>query len=335
MSRHNPEISGGQAGEQAASIARIEISRKLKSIAVPALALAGLFSTIAWVQPKLLSLRALAALATDATPLLMLVMGSAVVILLGGIDLSVATMASFAAVTFVILNPALGDLAFVAVVVVAGTIGALQGYVHHRAQIPSFVVSFGSLGMLYGVTHFISNATAAPLSQPSAIISFFGGRTAGLPNGMIVVLVSAAILGALFRFTRLGREIFAVGASERAALLSGVKTVRVKVSAFAISAICASVAGLLLLGQTGYSSPAMANNYLLPAVVGVVVGGTAISGGIGGIGCALIGGLIAGLVRIGTVIVGLNPAYQNIVFGVVIVIAVAITIDREKIGIVK
>lgn len=189
--------------------------------------------------------------------------------------------------------------------------------------------------MLYGITHFISNATAAPLSQPSAVISFFGGRTAGLPNGVIVVLVSAATLGILFRFTRLGREIFAVGASERAALLSGVKTLRVKVLAFAISAVCASVAGLLLLGQTGYSSPAMANNYLLPAVVGVVVGGTAISGGIGGIACALIGGLIAGLVRIGTVIVGLNPAYQNIVFGVVIVIAVAITIDREKIGIIK
>ncbi|MER9215963.1 ABC transporter permease [Mesorhizobium sp. M0663] len=335
MSGDSPEIRAGQIGEQNASIRRIEIARKLRSIAVPAIALAGLFSTIAWVQPKLLSLRALAGLTTDAAPLLMLVMGSAVVILLGGIDLSVATMASFAAVAFVILNPTLGEFAFVAVLGLAGLVGALQGYVHHRAQIPSFVVSFGSLGMLYGITHFISNATAAPLSQPSAIISFFGSRTAGLPNGVIVVLISAAILSALFRFTRLGREIFAVGASERAALLSGVKTLRVKVLAFAISAICASVAGLLLLGQTGYSSPAMANNYLLPAIVGVVVGGTAISGGIGGIACALVGGLIAGLVRIGTVIVGLNPAYQNIVFGVVIVIAVAITIDREKIGIIK
>lgn len=123
MSRPSPETSVGQAGEQTASIGRIEIARKLKSIAVPAIALAGLFSTIAWVQPKLLSLRALAALATDATPLLMLVMGSAVVILLGGIDLSVATMASFAAVTFVILNPALGELAFVAVVVLGGISG--------------------------------------------------------------------------------------------------------------------------------------------------------------------------------------------------------------------
>ncbi|MGT2466472.1 hypothetical protein ACVOMV_17795 [Mesorhizobium atlanticum] len=134
MSKDHTETPAGQGSAQTASVRRIEIARKLKSIAVPAIALAGLFSTIAWVQPKLLSLRALAALATDATPLLMLVMGSAVVILLGGIDLSVATMASFAAVAFVILNPTMGEMAFVAVIMLAGLVGALQGYVHHRAR---------------------------------------------------------------------------------------------------------------------------------------------------------------------------------------------------------
>ena len=169
----------------------------------------------------------------------------------------------------------------------------------------------------------------------ASIGRFFAARTFGAPDGLIVVAIVAAALVLLMRHTRFGRDIYAVGASERAALLSGVRTGRVRVLPFAISAVCAALAGLLLLSETSYSSPAMANNLLLPTIVGVVVGGTAISGGVGGIGCTLIGGMIAVGVRLGTVIVGLSPAYQDIVFGLVIVLAVALTIDREKIGVIK
>lgn len=320
---------------QAALFGRIELRRKIKMLAVPLIALAVLVAAIAFVQPKFLSLRALASVGTDAAPMLMLVMGASVVILIGGIDLSIATMASFAAVMMVILNPSLGDAAVLSVLIGAGAIGAVQGCVHSKLQIPSFVVTFGTLGMLYGVTHFVTKATAAPLSAPSAVIDFISGKSFGVPNGLLVVVVCATVLVLLFRFTRLGRDLYAIGSSERAALIAGVRIVRVKMIAFAISAVCAAVAGLLLLAQTRYSSPAMANTYLLPVIVGAVVGGTAISGGIGGIGSALIGGCIASVVRIGTVMVGLNPAFQNIVFGLVILVAVALTIDREKIGIIK
>ncbi len=320
---------------QIEALYRIEGMRRVKALAVPFLALIILIGLISADQPKFLSVRSMTGLAIDAAPILMLVIGATTVILVGGIDLSIATMASFAAVATTLINPVAGDWAIPIVLVIAASIGAAQGFVHVKAQIPSFVVSFGTLAILYGITHYISHATAAPLSSPSAIISFLGGKMLGVPNGMITVLVLAALLMMTYRFTRLGRDLYAVGASERAALIAGVKIVRVKMLAFAISAVCASLAGLLLLAQTMYSSPAMANNYLLTAIVGVVVGGTAISGGIGGVGCAILGGLIAVVVRIGTVIVGLNPAYQNIVFGVVILVAVALTIDRQKIGIIK
>lgn len=321
--------------QQIARIRRIEALRLGRELTVPVLALAALVAMISLAQPKFLSMRAMAGLATDAAPTLMLVIGATIVILTGGIDLSIATMASFAAVATVILNPGFGDVGIPLILLIAAAIGTMQGYVHAQAQIPSFVVTFGTLGILYGVTHYISNATAAPLSGPSMIIAFLAGKSFGIPHGIVAVAIWAAILAFVFRFTRLGRDIYAVGASERAALLSGVKVTRVKMIAFAISAICAAMAGLLLLSQTMYSSPAMANNFLLPTIVGVVVGGTSISGGMGGIGCALAGGLIAVTVRIGTVIVGLNPAYQNVVFGTVIIIAVASTIDRQKIGVIK
>ncbi|CUX65248.1 Ribose ABC transporter, permease protein [Agrobacterium tumefaciens str. Kerr 14] len=314
---------------------RIERLRSIKMLMIPLAALFVLILAIAYFQPKVISMRAFSSFATDAAPLLTLAMGASLVILIGGIDLSIANMASFAAVTFVLMAPALEDYAFIAVLLLAAFIGGCQGLVHSWAQIPSFVVSFGTLGILYGTTHYISNATAAPLTAPSAVIAFLGARTGVFPNGIFVVAIVAAVLILAMRYTRLGRDIYAVGSAERAAYLSGVRTTRVRVIVFAISGVCAALAGLLLLSQTSYSSPAMANNYLLPAIVGVVVGGVSISGGVGGIGSALIGGMIAVGVRLGTVIIGLNPAYQNIVFGIVILVAVALTIDREKIGIIK
>ena len=324
----------GVAGELRA-VWRTEFGRKIRMLAVPILALIVLVSVVDAIQPLFISLRAVTAFASESSPMLMLVMGESLVILLGGIDLSIAMMASFAAVLMVIVGPSVGDFGIPLVLAVAGAIGALQGFIHCRAQIPSFVTSFGTSGILYGLTHYISNATAAPLSEPSAIIDFMGGRTFGTPNSIVIVGICAAILAILFRVTRMGRHIYAIGASERAAKMAGVRTERVKLIVFAISSICAAIGGLLLLSQTLYSSPAMANNYILPAIVGVVVGGTAISGGVGGIACALVGGLIAAVVRVGTVVVGLNPAFQDIVFGVVVLAAVALTIDRGKLGTIK
>ncbi|WP_216332447.1 ABC transporter permease [Rhizobium sp. X9] len=320
--------------EEKRKLKQISARRLTRMLIVPFLTLLLICAVITFFQPRFLSLRALTAVATDAAPLLMLVVGSAIVILIGGIDLSVATMASFSAVLFVIILPTTGDAGILVVLGLAAIIGFAQGAIHHRAQIPSFVVSFGTLGVLYGTAHYITQATAAPLG-PSTIIPLLGAKTAGVPHGLIVAVLCAIALSLTMRFTRLGRDLFAVGSSERAALVAGVKVGRVKAIAFAISSVFAAVAGLMFVSQTGYSSPAMANNYLLPAIVGVVVGGNAVSGGVGGVGCALIGGLIAVMVRLGTVMLGLNPAYQNILFGVMVVVSVALTIDREKIGIIK
>ncbi|MBY4592607.1 ABC transporter permease [Rhizobium redzepovicii] len=327
-------MAGFDTDRSRSDYARVALRRLVRMLVVPFVTLLLICAIIAFFQPRFISLRALTAVATDAAPLLMLVIGSAVVILIGGIDLSVATMASFSAVLFVIISPVTGDAGILLALGLAALIGYVQGVIHHRAQIPSFVVSFGTLGVLYGTAHYITQATAAPLG-PSVIIPFLGAKTAGVPHGLIVTVLCAIALSLTLRFTRLGRDLFAVGCSERAALVAGVKVGRVKAIAFALSSFFAAGAGLMFLSQTGYSSPAMANNYLLPAIVGVVVGGNAISGGVGGIGCVLIGGLIAVMVRLGTVMLGLNPAFQNILFGIMVLVSVALTIDREKIGIIK
>jgi ribose transport system permease protein len=121
----------------------------------------------------------------------------------------------------------------------------------------------------------------------------------------------------------------------RPAYVSGVRRDLVRSFAFAVSSACVSVGGLMLISQTLFANATAANGMLLPAIVGVVVGGTAISGGVGGVTASVVGGLFAILIRVGATISGLPPASQDVAFGIVILIAVALTTDRAKIGIVK
>ena len=134
---------------------------------------------------------------------------------------------------------------------------------------------------------------------------------------------------------RFGRYSAAIGAGEAAAYASGVKVDRQKIIAFTLSAGFAGLAGVILAGRLASGSPTLANELLLPAIAAVVVGGTAITGGVGSIWRTLIGALIISVVRIGMTFVGVDIFAQQIVFGVVLVLAVAATIDRSKIPIVK
>jgi len=302
---------------------------------VPLAVLIALIALVSISEPAFLTSTSLTSMAVDAGPVLLLVFGSTLVILLGGIDLSVAALASLSSVLLALWLPSLGSWAVLAVILVAATLGAAQGAIQAFTQIPSFVVTLGGLGIFSGLALRLSGASSQPLLESYAVVDFAAADTLGVPHTLLVVAAVAGLLAAVMRFLPVGRRVYAVGAGERAALLSGVGTVGVRVFAFAVSGACAAVAALLLVAQTQFAGPDLADNLLLPAIAAVVVGGTAISGGVGGLGAALIGGLIVTVVRVGTVIVGLDPAVQNIVFGIGVVVAVALTTDRAKIGVIK
>lgn len=167
-----------------------------------------------------------------------------------------------------------------------------------------------------------------------AYLGWITGSVAGIPNVVLiglVVLIAAHILQA---HTRFGRYSAAIGAGEPAAYASGVKVNRQKVIAFMLSGSLAAFAGVILTGRLASGSPTLAAE-MLPAIAAVVVGGTAITGGVGSIWRTLVGALIISVVRIGMTFLGVNIFAQNIIFGAVLVAAVAITIDRSKIPIVK
>lgn len=294
-----------------------------------------ILAAVSTAAPGILRWRAINGLLQDNAPMLILIVGATLPILLGCLDLSIAAMASLAAVVAAMLSPVLGSASVPVVVAGAAVIGGLQGYLIGRLHVPSFVISLGALGIFKGVAMFLSGANMIGITPGIWIYDFLGSRSFGISNSFLLVMVTVGLFALMLRFTNLGRNIYAFGANEIAVYISGVRRDLVRSFAFAASAGCAALGGILMISQTMFASPTVANSLLLPALVGVVVGGTAISGGVGGVLSSLIGGLIAILIRVGVTISGLPPESQDVAFGITILIAVALTTDRAKIGVVK
>ncbi len=271
------------------------------------LVLALILIAVSTAAPGLLRWRAMNSLLQDNAPLLILIIGATFPILLGCLDLSIAAMASLAAVVAAMLSPILGSASVFFVVAAASVIGGLQGWLIGRLQVPSFVISLGALGMFKGIAMYLTGATMVGIAPGVVVYDLLGGRSFGISNSFILVLIMVTIFASVLKFTNLGRHIYAFGANEVAVYISGVRRDLVRSFAFAASAGCAALGGVMMISQTMFAGPTVANSLLLPALVGVGVGGTAISGGVGGVLSSLIGGLIAILIRVGVTISGLPP----------------------------
>lgn len=317
------------------SILSSPISRERLRRFVPFFVLVVTLIVLFNAAPGLMRWRAINSLMMDNAPMLLLIIGSTLPILIGCLDLSVAAMASLAAVSGALLSPMLGSFAGLAVVAGASLIGALQGYLIGRMQIPSFVMTLGALGIFNGAALALTGANMVGIGSGMWLFDSLAGRNFGISNMFLLVLAVVICLQVILRFTRMGRNIYAFGSSELAVYVSGIRRDLVRSVAFGISAGCGALAGLMMLSQTQFANATIADGMLLPALVGVVVGGTAISGGVGSVVASLIGGIIAVLLRVGVTISSMPPSSQDIVFGVVILVAVALTTDRQKIGVVK
>lgn len=297
--------------------------------------LAIILTAVSTAAPGILRWRAINSLLQDNAPLLIMIVGATLPILLGCLDLSIAAMASLAAVVAAMLSPALGSASAYVVVAGAAMIGGLQGWMIGRLQVPSFVISLGALGIFKGIGMYLTAADMVGIAPGISVYETLGSRSFGISNAFILVLIVAGLFTLMLKFSNLGRNIYAFGANEIAVYISGVRRDLVRAFAFAASSGCAALGGVMMISQTMFASATVANSLLLPALVGVVVGGTAISGGVGGVLSSLIGGLIAILIRVGVTISGLPPESQDVAFGITILIAVALTTDRAKIGLVK
>jgi ribose transport system permease protein len=303
---------------------------------MPVLTLALLVAVVGTLQPGFLTPSTLLQLAGDTATLFVLATGAAFVIMLGGIDLSIQAMASLASVIVALTVAQLGYASFPLAVLTGAAAGLLAGLAHIRLKIPSFIATLAVGGVLAGTALVISKERSITLGEAErAYVAWITGTTAGIPHEVLIGLVVLLLAHLVQSRTRFGRYSAAIGAGEAAAYASGVKVDRQKLIAFILSAALAAFAGVILAGRLASGSPTLANELLLPAIAAVVVGGTAITGGVGNVWRTLIGALIISVIRIGMTFVGVNIFAQQIVFGAVLTLAVAITIDRSKIPVVK
>ena len=261
-------------------------------------------------------------------------------ILLGGIDLSAEGIAglSIVFVGLLLKNPAnSNDVGFfiIPIVIAAGAVaGTLSGLIATKLRIPSFIGTLGMGWVLYGLAVYINKATTIPLLD-TRIQSIVNGSILGIPTIALIALVLGVLVQIIQDRTQFGRYLYAIGGDESLARQAGVNVDRIKVMVFALAGMFYGLAALFLAARLGSAHPRTGSDILFPAVTAVAVGGVALTGGIGGAKNALLGALIITALNDGLVLMNVSPYAQKAVNGLVLVCAVAITINRKKLGFVK
>lgn len=258
------------------------------------------------------------------------------VILIGGIDLSVAANATLAGILIATwIDDFGGVLAIVMVIGVGALVGLVNGIITTWLKVPSFLVTLGMMSILNGISNSISNG--GPVSYKSGLLQKLVNDSTipNVPNGALIAIVLTAVATVVAFATPFGRHMYAVGGNERAAALSGVRVRMVKLAVFALAGAVAAIAGIIFTGQASTGVPMGADASLLNSIAAIVVGGTALSGGVGGPHRTILGALVIVLLSSGMDITSVDPYTQLIVKGAVVIAAVALTIDRRRYGVIK
>jgi ribose transport system permease protein len=326
-----PKTSGPARGE-----ADREALRRRLITTLPLTVLVVLVLAVTARQPSFLGISSVRAVLDGSAPILLLALGETMVILIGGIDLSVAALASLGTVLLAMWLPGMGPLAAVAMLAVLTLAGAINGLAAAYLQVPSFIVTLGAMGLWSGIALTVSGASTISITKGYDAIGWIRDlRLAQLPASFVLSALIAVACAVVIRAFARGRLLHAMGLAERAVLMSGTRTARVRVAAFALSGLFSGLAAIMLAATQYSGSPTLANSLQLPTIAAVVVGGSAITGGVGGPLRTLVGALIIAVLRVGLSVIGVDPSYEQIFYGAVVIAAVALTLDRSRIGVVK
>lgn len=262
------------------------------------------------------------------------------VIITGGIDLSVGTMMTFCAViTGVVLTYAGLPLPFgvLAAVLTGAICGACSGTFVAKMAIPPFIATLGMMLILKGLSLVISGTRPIYFNDTPGFSEISRGSLIGdvipslpIPNGVLILFIVAGVTAYILNRTVLGRYCFALGSNEESVRLSGVNTQRWKIAIYALAGSIVGIAGLLIASRLNSAQPALGLGYELEAIAAVVIGGTSLSGGRGSILGSLIGALIMAVLTNGLRVLSVAQEWQTVVTGAIIILAVYADMMRRK-----
>jgi erythritol transport system permease protein len=265
------------------------------------------------------------------------------VILTGGIDLSVGSIVGLTAmVAGMMINdglklPMFGVIVYpstwliMVIALAVGTfMGAVNGFIITRFNVAPFIATLGTLYVARGLAllsnngYTFANLVGRPEYNNTGFTELGAGELFNVNWSIWIMLLFVVVAAFVSRRTPFGRRVFAIGGNERAAELSGVKVKRVKTIVYMISGFCSATVGLIIASQLIAAHPATGQFFELNAIAAVVLGGTSLAGGRGGIGGTIIGAFVIGILGDGLVMVGVSSFWQQVIKGLVIILAVII-----------
>lgn len=257
--------------------------------------------------------------------------GMTFVILTGGIDLSVGSILALSSAlmgSFIVggLDPI---LAIVVACLIGAALGAVNGLVITYGKVAPFIATLATMTIFRGLTLVYTNGNPiSGLTENEAFLNFGQGYFLELPVPAVMMLIMFGILYFILHKTPLGRKTYAVGGNEKVSFIAGIKINRIKIFAYTVTGMLCGMAGAILTSRLNSAQPTAGTGYELDAIAAVVLGGTSLSGGKGRIVGTLVGALIIGTLNNGLNILNVSSFYQQVVKGIVILLAVLM--DRKK-----
>jgi len=258
--------------------------------------------------------------------------GMVMVIITGGIDLSVGSVMGLSSLTVALgFASELPTAICIAGGLVVGLLfGLFNGLLITKIHLPPFIATLGSLSIGRGLMYMITHGVPLTPDTPD-IFSIFGqGYVGVVPVPVVIMLGMMVVFSVIMRRTRFGRHVYATGGNETAARLSGVKTARVKLLVYTLSGIIAAVAGVISFSRYLSAEPASGFGSELDVIAAAAIGGASLSGGVGSVEGAIIGAALAGIISNGVVLMNINTYAQQAITGAVILIAVSLDMWRSR-----
>lgn len=258
-------------------------------------------------------------------------LGMTLVIIAGGIDLSVGPTAAIAAVAVAVLMTAGVPIAVaIPIALIFGMVtGAVNGLLVAYGGLQPFIVTLGTLS-LYRALALIYTGGNPVFGIPTAFRALTNSSIGGVPSPVVIVAVLAILVWVVLNKTPLGEYFLAVGGNQEASRIAGVPVAMTKIASYVISGVLAAVAGLILVGRLGAADPTLGNLWELDAIAAAAIGGASLMGGKGSIVGTLLGAVILGSLRNGLTLLNVQAFYQLLATGLIIL--VAMLIDRATRG---
>jgi ribose transport system permease protein len=284
------------------------------------------------IAPRFLQVSNLAVITRQASFVGIVSLGQMVALMAGLIDLSVGSVAGFAGVAAALLmyNTSIDPYICMALGVVVGAlIGLVNGFLVTRLRLNAFIATLSMSFIINGAILVVTQGWAIP-NMPEKIQWIGKGSLGPIPVPMLIMLGVAGLLAFMLNKTYIGRHILALGGNPDAAVLVGIRVNRLKMLVYVISGSLAALAGVMMLARLASGQPTVGQVWLLPSFAAPILGGTAMSGGVGSTLGTLVGSLIMAVINNGIVMTGMSVYWENVVFGSVLVLAIAMDSLRRQ-----